>query len=302
MDRGGNLIIPSFAVGRTQTLLYYFYHLWKSGRLDGDIPIILDSPLAINATRIFLKNSMDFDDEALTLFSKSGKIPHFPQVHICETAEESRALNSSEGSAIILSASGMADAGRILHHLKHNLWRPESTVLFVGYQAAGSLGRRLVDGIKRVRILGEEVAVKAQIQMLDGFSAHADANQIMDWLSTIRAPRPAKIFIVHGEGQAQEALKGRIQKELGTEVYIPFRGDMVRITGRASSIIPSHIPAVSIEMEMEEILRDFDADYRQIRRKVLQLVVRQPKTMEPVIKAMMKARNYLKKLFAPFNI
>lgn len=302
MDRGGNLIIPSFAVGRTQTLLYYFYHLWKSGRLDGDIPIILDSPLAINATRIFLKNSMDFDDEALTLFSKSGKIPHFPQVHICETAEESRALNSSEGSAIILSASGMADAGRILHHLKHNLWRPESTVLFVGYQAAGSLGRRLVDGIKRVRILGEEVAVKAQIQMLDGFSAHADANQIMDWLSTIRDPRPAKIFIVHGEGQAQEALKGRIQKELGTEVYIPFRGDMVRITGRASSIIPSHIPAVSIEMEMEEILRDFDADYRQIRRKVLQLVVRQPKTMEPVIKAMMKARNYLKKLFAPFNI
>ena len=107
---------------------------------------------------------------------------------------------------------------------------------------------------------------------------------------------------MHGEGQAQEALKGRIQKELGTEVYIPFRGDMARITGRASEIIASNIPAVSVEMEMEDVLRDFDADYRQIRRKVLQLVVRQPKTMEPIIKVMTKGRNYLKKLFAPFNI
>ena len=138
MDRGGNLIIPVFAVGRTQTLIYYFYRLWKEGRLDGDIPIILDSPLAISATRVFLKNSEDFDEDTMALFDKSGKIPHFPQICVCETADESRALNSSEGSAIILSASGMADAGRILHHLKHNLWRPESTILFVGYQAEGA--------------------------------------------------------------------------------------------------------------------------------------------------------------------
>ena len=164
------------------------------------------------------------------------------------------------------------------------------------------MGRRLVDGIKRVRILGEEVAVKAQIQMLDGFSAHADANQLMAWLEPMQEPKPAKVFVVHGEGQAQEALKGRIQKELGLEVYIPFRGDVARIAGRASEIIPSNIPAVSVEMEMEDVLRDFDADYRQIRRKVLQLVVRQPKTMEPIIKVMTKGRNYLKKLFAPFNI
>jgi len=302
MDRGGNLVIPSFAVGRTQTLIYHFYRLWKQGKLDGDIPIVIDSPLAIAATKVFLQNFMDFDDETIAFFQKSGKVPSFPQLRICQTAAESRALNTSEGSAIILSASGMADAGRILHHLKHNLWRPESTILFVGYQAEGSLGRRLVDGIKRVRVLGEEIAVRAQIKMLDGFSAHADANQLMDWISKIQDPKPAKVFIVHGEGQSQEALKDRIQKECGEEVYIPFRGDLVQISGRASEIQPSNIPEVSVEKEMEDVLKDFDADYRQLRHKVLQLVIRQPKTMEPIIKVMTKGRNYLRKLFTPFNV
>lgn len=302
MDRGGNLIIPSFAVGRTQTLLYYFFRLHREGRLDPDIPIIIDSPLAINATRIFLKNFRDFDEDALKVFGKNGKVPDFPQVRLCETAAESRALNSSEGSAIIISASGMADAGRVLHHLKHNLWRPESTILFVGYQAEGCLGRRLIDGITRVRVLGEEIAVKAQIKSLDGFSAHADANQIMSWLGEITSPKPAKIFIVHGEATAQGALKSRIQKELGIECYVPFRGDLAKITGRTAEIIPSNIPAVSVEKEMEDVLRDFDSDYRQLRRRVMHYVVRQPKMMEPVIKVMNKARNYIRKLFTPFNI
>lgn len=302
MDRGGNVIIPSFAVGRTQTLLYYFYNLWKQGRLDGDIPIILDSPLAINATRIFMKNYQDFDEEAIEMFGNSEKLTEFPQLRICKTPEESRALNSSEGSAIIISASGMADAGRILHHLKHNLWRPESTILFVGYQVEGSLGRRLVEGIKRVRIMGEEVAVKAQIQVMNGFSAHADTDQLMDWISNFQNPKPAKIFIVHGEAQGQEYLKGRIQKEYQGEAYIPFRGDAVVIHGRASEVQPSNIPEVSVEMEMEEQLANFDAEYRNLRHKVLQLAIRQPKTMEPLLKAITKGFNYLRKLFAPFNI
>ena len=302
MDRGGNVIIPSFAVGRTQTLLYYFYNLWKQGRLDGDIPIILDSPLAINATRIFMKNYQDFDEEAIRMFGDSEKLTSFPQLRICKTPEESRALNSSEGSAIIISASGMADAGRILHHLKHNLWRPESTILFVGYQAEGSLGRRLVEGIKRVRVMGEEVAVKAQSQVMNGFSAHADTDQLMDWINNFQSPKPAKIFIVHGEAQGQEFLKSRIQKEYQGEAYIPFRGDTVVIHGRACELQPSNIPAVSVEMEMEEQLAIFDAEYRNLRHKVLQLAVRQPKTMEPLIKAITKGFNYLRKLFAPFNI
>lgn len=302
MDRGGNLVIPAFAVGRTQTLLYYFYRLWKQGRLDSDIPIIIDSPLAIAATRIFMQNIQDFDEESKRIFEESGKVPTFPQVRICETAAESRALNSQESSSVIISASGMADAGRVLHHLKHNLWRPESTVLFVGYQAEGSLGRRLIDGIKRVRVLGEEVAVKAQIQTMDGFSAHADSNQLIEWISDFKSPVPAKVFIVHGEAQSQEALKSRIQKECGFECYIPFRGDLAEIHGRTCEIQPSHIPSVSVEMEMEDVLRDFDADYRQLRHKVLQLVLRQPKLMEPIIKVMTKGRNYLRKLFSPYNI
>jgi metallo-beta-lactamase family protein len=172
----------------------------------------------------------------------------------------------------------------------------------VGYQAEGSLGRRLVEGIKRVRIMGEEVAVKAQIQVLNGFSAHADTNQLMEWISNFQNPKPAKVFIVHGEAQGQEFLKSRIQKEYKGEVYIPFRGDAVVIHGRACEVQPSNIPEVSVEMEMEEQLRIFDAEYRNLRHKIMQLVVRQPKTMEPLLKAITKGFNYLKKLCAPFNI
>ena len=302
MDRGGNLIIPAFAVGRTQTLLYYLYNLWQEGRLDSDVPIVIDSPLAINATRIFFKNYEDFDEEALALLEKDGFRPQFPQLKICATPEESRALNSAEGSAIIISASGMADAGRVLHHLKHNLWRAESTILFVGYQAEGSLGRRLIEGMRRVRVMGEEVAVRAKIKTLNGFSAHADANQLIDWVSKIQNPKPAKVFIMHGEAQSQEALKDRIQKECGEEVYIPFRGDVAKITGRASEVQCSNIPEVSVEMEMEEVLRGFDADYRMLRQRALQYVIRQPKAMEGLVKVLTKARNYMRKLLMPYNI
>ena len=301
MDRGGNLIIPSFAVGRTQTLLYYFYKLWKAGRID-DVPIVLDSPLAIAATRIFLRNSQDFDEEAIELLKKSGSIPQMPHLRICETAAQSKALNSAEGSAVILSASGMADAGRILHHLKHNLWRPESTILFVGYQAEGSLGRRLVDGLKRVRVMGEEIAVQAQIKMLDGFSAHADGGQIMAWVEHLKAPIPAKVFIVHGEAPAQEAMKEKLEKDMGLSVYIPFRGDMAKLDGRNCEIEASTLPSVSVEKDMEDVLRSFDSEYRLARRKILQLVTQRPELMDPVIRTWEKGWKYVRKLFASYHI
>ncbi|MBQ9378021.1 MAG: MBL fold metallo-hydrolase [Schwartzia sp.] len=301
MDRGGNVIIPSFAVGRTQTILYYLYKLWKAGRID-DVPIILDSPLAIAATKIFVQNTQDFDEETLELLEKGGQLPQLPQLRICKTAAESKALNSSESSAIIISASGMADAGRILHHLKHNLWRPESTVLFVGYQAEGSLGRRLVDGIKRVRVMGEEIAVRAVIRSLDGFSAHADCEQIIEWMSHINEPKPAKVFVVHGEGPAQEALKSKITSELEEEVYIPFRGDAANIIGRKCEIEASEIPSVSVEKEMEDYFRSLDAEYRITRKKLMNLIMRQPALMQPIIKTIEKGWKYMHKLFAPFNL
>lgn len=301
MDRGGNVIIPSFAVGRTQALLYYFYKLWKDGRME-DVPIVLDSPLAIAATRVFMENMQEFDEEAIALFAQSGgKIPQMPHLHICETAEESRALNSQESSAIIISASGMADAGRILHHLKHNLWRPESTVLFVGYQAEGSLGRRLLDGAKNVRVLGEEIAVRANIKMLEGFSAHADLHQILDWLAPMQMPRPAKVFVVHGEAPAAESLKEQIEKKFGIDVYIPFHGDMVHIDGRKDTLTVSTLPEVHVEMEMEDFLRTVDATYRQQRRRLLQYVVRNPHQMETVIRTIQKGWNYMRKLVSAYN-
>ena len=302
MDRGGNVIIPAFAVGRTQTLLYYLYKLFQARRIEDSVPVILDSPLAIAATRVFMQNTRDFDEDALAMFQAAGSVAQFPQLRICETAAESRELNSHESSAIIISASGMADAGRILHHLKHNLWRPESTVLFVGYQAEGSLGRRLLDGVRRVRVMGEEIVVKAKIQSLDGFSAHADAEQIIEWASGLTKPKPAKVFIVHGESMAQENLKSQFSKQLGLESYIPFRGDAVVINGRASEIHKSSIPAVNIESEVEARLQELESEYRQQRRKIIQLIVRKPELMEPVMRLLSKSRTYRHKLFHPYNI
>ena len=302
MERGGNLIIPAFAVGRTQTLLYYFYKLWKEGRME-DVPIILDSPMAIAATRVFMENMQEFDETTVELLAKhGGGLPQMPHLRICETAEESRALNSQASSTVIISASGMADAGRILHHLKHNLWRPESTILFVGYQAEGSLGRRLIDGVKRVKVMGEEIAVKANIQMLEGFSAHADMNQILDWLAPIQEPNPARVFVVHGEPSASESLAEQIEKRFKLKTYIPFFGDSIVMTGREHEIHESHLPEVSVEKEMEDFLRTVDSTYRQQRRRLLQYVVRNPQQMEVVVRTVQKGWNYMKKLFATFNL
>ena len=302
MERGGNLIIPSFAVGRTQTLLYYFYKLWKEGRME-DVPIILDSPMAIAATRVFMQNVQEFDDTTIELLTThGGGLPQMPHLRICETPEESRALNSQESSAVIISASGMADAGRILHHLKHNLWRPESTILFVGYQAEGSLGRRLIDGVKRVKVMGEEIIVKANIQMLEGFSAHADMGQLLDWIAAIRSPEPSRVFIVHGEPSASESLKEQIKKRFDLKSYIPFLGDSVFMDGRKHTIQESNLPEVSVEKDMEDFLRTVDSTYRQQRRKLLQYVVRNPQQMEMVIRTVQKGWNYMKKLFTAFNV
>ena len=300
MDRGGNLIIPAFAVGRTQTLLYYLYKLWKEHKI-GDVPVILDSPLAIASTRIFVHNTQEFDEEAFKMLEKDGRLPQMPHLQLCESADESKAINSHEGSAVIISASGMADAGRVLHHLKHNLWRPESSVLFVGFQAEGSLGRRLLDGVKRVKIMGEDVSIKAKLFKLDGFSAHADHNQILDWMENITVPKPANVFVVHGEAPSAGALLEAIETRFGIEGYIPFYGDTAVLENDGCTIEAAPIPAVSVEKDMEEFLETLDADYRQFRREILRIVIREPAVMESVIRTVEKGWRYLKKLFNVFD-
>ncbi|AIF51082.1 MBL fold metallo-hydrolase RNA specificity domain-containing protein [Pelosinus sp. UFO1] len=267
--RGGNIIIPSFAVGRTQTLLYYLHNLLKAGKIP-DIPVIIDSPLAISATDIFLRNTQDYDNEAKEMLFKDHDNPlHMPQLRFTKTADESKALNNLEQPAIIISASGMCDAGRILHHLKHNLWRPESTVLFVGYQAQGSLGRRLVEGASKVKILGEEISVKATIHRLDGFSAHADQGQLLNWLSYFKR-KAANIFLVHGEPEMSEPFAKIIKEKLDVSTYIPNYGDVAVLDGALWKVDEAKVvdPAVK---QLHDYLELLDREYAEYRKQLEQL-------------------------------
>lgn len=295
VDRGGNVVIPSFAVGRTQTLLFYLHKLWKANKIP-DIPVVIDSPLAIAVTQIFAHNTQEYDAEAAKLLTSIGGLPEMPQLIIAKTPEESKALNNMPGSKIIISASGMADAGRILHHLKHNLWRAESSVLFVGYQAEGSMGRRLVDGIKRVKIMGEEVGVKAKIYNLEGFSAHADRNQIMEWLSHINNPKPANIFLVHGEPVASYPLADLIGEKIKASTYIPRYGDTAIIEGRIWRVEEADIAIEPVAKDLEDFLSLAEAEYVQIKKRILNVVLREPDKLRDVTIRVEKVVRYMKKL------
>lgn len=228
MEKGGNIIIPSFAVGRTQEILYeIFKHREEYGDILNqllEIPVFVDSPLAISATMVFRNNLDCYDEEARSYIANGSNPLDFPGLHFTQTADESKALNVSDGSKIIISASGMCDAGRIKHHLKHNLWRKDSSVVFVGYQAGGTLGRRLVDGAKKVRIFGEEITVNARVEMIEGFSGHADRDGLLSWISKFSS-KPRKIFLIHGEDEAIDSFAGLIGENLNINTCIPNYGD-----------------------------------------------------------------------------
>lgn len=232
IKNGGNVVIPSFAVGRTQEIIYELNQEKakfeeKIKELMG-IPVYVDSPLAISATEIF-RNSLDCYDEEAREYIQNGDNPlDFPGLYFTRSADESRALNEKKENMIIISASGMCEAGRIKHHLKHNLWRPECTILFVGYQAEGTLGRRLVDGAKKVKIFGEEISVNAHIEMIDGFSGHADKNGLIEWLTNMKK-KPRSIFVVHGEEEVSKEFSRLVEKELGINTIVPSRGDSFAI-------------------------------------------------------------------------
>ena len=233
IDNGGTVVIPSFAVGRTQEILYELNKI-KENTDDAEfmrkyktlmkVPVYVDSPLAISATEVFKQNTDLFDDEIKEEMENGDNPLEFPGLKFTQTADESKALNESPEPAIIISASGMCDVGRIKHHLKHNIWNPKSTILFVGYQAPGTLGYSIVNGAKKVTIFGEEFAVNARIEYIEGYSGHADQEWLMNFVYSFIS-RPKHIFLVHGEEESQEVLRDKILEETGIGVSIPEYGE-----------------------------------------------------------------------------
>ncbi|MEG1764247.1 MAG: MBL fold metallo-hydrolase [Oscillospiraceae bacterium] len=225
-DRGGNVVIPSFAVGRTQELLYILRRIKESGLVKGHdgFPVYVDSPLANEATSIFLQSDLScYDDTTRDLLKRGINPLVFPDLKISVSADESKAINFDKTPKVILSASGMCEAGRIRHHLKHNLWRSECLVLFVGYQTGGTLGRILLDGAETVKLFGEPVAVAAEITKVPGMSGHADKNGLLDWISGFD-PKPTKIFVNHGEDEVCESFVKCLNDEHGYNAAAPYSG------------------------------------------------------------------------------
>lgn len=220
--RGGNLIIPSFAVGRTQEILYLFRIIMDKKLLPYEIPVFVDSPLSVKATRIFSSCLREdyFDDEARKMIERGINPILFPSLVTITDVEDSKALNSRKESAVIISSSGMCEAGRIRHHLKHNLWRSDSTVLFVGYQAEGTLGRSLIDGTDHVTLFGEQIAVNAKIEVLEGTSGHADQKGLVKWIGEFKK-KPEAVFVVHGEDNVSQYFASKLKNEFSYHAYAP---------------------------------------------------------------------------------
>ena len=224
-DRGGSVIIPSFAVGRTQEMLYFIRQIKADNLVKNhdNFPVYVDSPLAIEATNIFINNREScYDEEALSFVRKGINPIGFEGLITAVSSDDSRAINDDTRPKVIISASGMCEAGRIKHHLKHNLWKKENTILFVGYQASNTLGRSLIDGARKVKLFGETVQVNAEIRRLAGISGHADYTGLMNWIKAIDSPK--KVFVNHGEEIAVEALAKEIRENLGLDVYAPYSG------------------------------------------------------------------------------
>ena len=221
--KGGNVVIPSFAVGRTQELLFFLREIKEQGLVTSlpDFQVVVDSPLAAQATSIFSGDLTGYlDEDALALIRDGVSILQVPGLRLCTTSDESKKLNEENTPKVIISASGMCDAGRIRHHLKHNLWRPECAIVFVGYQAAGTLGRSLLEGKQSVRLFGEDVAVRAHIYRLNGMSSHADHDGLLQWVRNFEADHPTQVFVVHGDEVVCEAFAGEL-KRLGFRAHAP---------------------------------------------------------------------------------
>lgn len=222
--RGGNVFIPAFAVGRTQDILYTLNKLVREGRLNS-LDVYVDSPLAEKITKVYLSHPECFDEEAMKMFQSPGA--EAIKLHFTTSQEESQRINRIKSGAVIIAGSGMCDGGRIRHHFKHNLWRSECSIIFFGFQAKGTLGRRIIEGAEIVHILGEEIAVKTKVYTIGGFSAHADQKELLGWLSAFK-DKP-EVFIVHGEEDVSRKFEEAVKEKFGVVTHVPERGEEFEI-------------------------------------------------------------------------
>jgi len=264
---GEKVVIPAFAVERSQQIIYSLFLLKKQGRLPADMPIYLDSPLAIRATEIFRKHP-EFYDEQTQTFIENGEHPlDLPNLHFTESREQSQAINETKGPAIVISASGMANAGRIKHHLRHNLWRPGASVIFVGWQGVGTPGRKILGGAKKIRLFGEEVAIAAKVFTINAFSGHAGQDDLLSWLETMKG-KPVKIMLVHGEAEVQKEFGKLIEERFGLEVHIPeYMEELELEPGRELAPVVD-MAVARPRVDWNFLLQDSESLYKELRARV----------------------------------
>lgn len=268
---GEKVIIPAFAVERSQEVLYCLLNVWRQGGLPEDMPIFLDSPLAIRATEIFTRHGELFDEAARALYHDADAAAFMRRVRYTLSAQESMRINALDGPAIVISASGMCNAGRIRHHLRHNLWRPGASVVFVGYQAQGTPGRRLVEKAASLRLFGEEVAVAARIFTINGFSGHAGQSQLLDWLAPLAAEaggRRPQVVLVHGEPRAQAALGALIEERFGLAPLVPDYLEQLTLEGSRVAEVERHEEAARPPVDWSALTGEVDRKWGLLKEKL----------------------------------
>ena len=270
-SRGGNVIIPSFAVGRTQELLYFMREMKSQGMVKSnpDFTVVVDSPLANQATQIFSGDLRGYlDEEALELVKDGEKLFTFPGLMMTQTSEESKMLNMERSSKVIISASGMCDAGRIRHHLKHNLWREECAIVFVGFQGEGTLGRHLLNGAKQVRLFGEDIAVNASIHNFKGLSSHADRDHLLAWIEHVKEPAPQQVFVVHGDAPVTEIFANTL-REKGIPAHAPLYQEVYDLA--ANKMLEAGVEVAPKKLSYESS-GHVSAAYHELERAAMDLM------------------------------
>ena len=264
---GEKVIIPAFAVERTQQVLYTLHMLWQDGKLPADMPVYIDSPLAIRATEIFRKHPRFYDDDLKAAYARGEDPLSLPNLRYTLSSQESQALNGMKGSAVIISASGMCNAGRIKHHLRHNLWRQGASIVFVGYQGVGTPGRKIVDGAQTIRLFNEDVAVNAKVFTIGGFSAHAGQSHLLDWVGAFQH-KDMEVFLVHGEEKAQTTLSEKLHERYGLTVHVPTYMEEVTLKpGRTMLTAPDESRAHP-RVDWEFLLGDTEAKVAMLRQRL----------------------------------